>query len=280
MESTLRLGPLALPLAPLLLLFVWIVGSTLHERLARRAGKPAGARHSWLMLLLVLAAARLGYVLDFRNEYGAAPWSMLDIRDGGWAPWWGVSAVVAYLLFLWSARSPWRKTVSMGAAAALALWLGGMAVLQAVPMGAEATQTAQRNDLPEWQATALDGTMVSLPALKGQVVVVNLWATWCPPCRREMPVLRDASQQHPQVRFLWVNQGEDQDKTARYAAQQDLPAGNVLLDTGSELSRMLGANGLPTTLFYNADGTLVARRTGELSAATLAERLALAVKGR
>ena len=36
----------------LLLLFVWIVGSTLHERLARRAGKPAGARHSWLMLLL------------------------------------------------------------------------------------------------------------------------------------------------------------------------------------------------------------------------------------
>lgn len=275
MESTLRLGPLALPLAPLLLIFAWIVGSTLHERLARRAGRPAGARHSWLMLLLVLAAARLGYVLNFLSEYGAAPWSMLDIRDGGWAPWWGVSAVAAYLLFLWAARSPWRKTASLGAAAALALWLGGMALPQVVPVGAGATQAAQRNGLPEWQATALDGTVVSLPALKGQAVVVNLWATWCPPCRREMPVLREASQQHPQVRFLWVNQGEDQEKTARYAAQQGLPAGNVVLDTGSELSRMLGANGLPTTLFYNAEGTLVARRTGELSAATLAERLAL-----
>ncbi|OJU86629.1 MAG: redoxin [Burkholderiales bacterium 66-5] len=275
MESTLRLGPLALPLAPLLLIFAWIVGSTLHERLARRAGRPAGARHSWLMLLLVLAAARLGYVLNFRSEYGAAPWSMLDICDGGWAPWWGVSAVAAYLLFLWAARSPWRKTASLGAAAALALWLGGMALPQVVPVGAGATQAAQRNGLPEWQATALDGTVVSLPALKGQAVVVNLWATWCPPCRREMPVLREASQQHPQVRFLWVNQGEDQEKTARYAAQQGLPAGNVVLDTGSELSRMLGANGLPTTLFYNAEGTLVARRTGELSAATLAERLAL-----
>ena len=98
MESTLRLGPLVLPLAPLLLVLAWIVGSMLHERLARRAGKPAGARHSWLMLALVLVAARLGYVLNFQSEYGAAPWSMLDIRDGGWAPWWGVSAVAAYLL--------------------------------------------------------------------------------------------------------------------------------------------------------------------------------------
>lgn len=278
MESTLRLGPLVLPLAPLLLVLAWIVGSMLHERLARRAGKPAGARHSWLMLALVLVAARLGYVLNFQSEYGAAPWSMLDIRDGGWAPWWGVSALVAYLLFLWSARSPWRKTVSTGAAAALALWLGGMLVLQAIPMGAESTSTAQRNDLPDWQASALDGSVVSLPALKGEVVVVNLWATWCPPCRREMPVLQQASQQHPQVRFLWVNQGEDQGKTARYAAQQGLPAGKVLLDTGSELSRLLSVNGLPTTLFYNAEGTLVALRTGELSAATLAERLALAKK--
>ena len=123
-----------------------------------------------------------------------------------------------------------------------------------------------------------DGAPKRIADFRGQVTVVNLWATWCPPCRREMPVLQQASQQHPQVRFLWVNQGEDQGKTARYAAQQGLPAGKVLLDTGSELSRLLSINGLPTTLFYNAEGTLVALRTGELSAATLAERLALAKK--
>ena len=279
MERTLDIGPLALPWSLLLLLAAWLIGITLHERLARRAGLGAGARHSWQMAAAVLVAARVGYVLYFSNEYGRAPWTVLDLRDGGWAPWWGVAAAVSYVIFLWAARSPWRKSVSAGAAAALVLWTAGNAWLHpALPTGQDAAATAPQG-LPQWQAAALDGSTLAFQNLKGQPTVVNFWATWCPPCRREMPVLLEASRQHPDVRFLWVNQGEDRDKAGRYAMQQGLPLASVLLDADSGLSHLLGLRALPTTLFYDARGKLVASRIGELSAATLAERLRLAARG-
>src|SRR5690606_40886240 len=56
--------------------------------------------------------------------------------------------------------------------------------------------------------TKLEGGEVRLPTFIGQPTVVNLWATWCPPCRREMPVLRDAQQRYPDIAFIFANQGE------------------------------------------------------------------------
>ncbi|HQQ71908.1 MAG TPA: TlpA disulfide reductase family protein, partial [Alicycliphilus sp.] len=129
--------------------------------------------------------------------------------------------------------------------------------------------------LPDWRGVALDARSVALPELRGQPVVVNLWASWCPPCRREMPVLLQASQARPDVRFVWINQGEAPETALRYASQQGLPLADVLLDGTSQLSRELGHKALPTTLFYDAQGRLQAVRAGELSAATLAQHLAL-----
>lgn len=273
MERTLDIGPLSLPWSLLLLLLAWIIGSTLHERMAQRAGLGAGVRHSWLLMACALLAARAGYVLYFMNEYAGAPWAILDMRDGGWAPWWGVAAAVTYVIFLWAARSPWRKTVSSGAVTALVLWISGNAWLHpALPDIDELPAQAQA--LPSWQIRTLDGAAMELQALKGRPTVVNFWATWCPPCRREMPVLLQASQQTPQVRFLWINQGEAPEKAARYATQQGLPLASVLLDADSGLSHLLGLKALPTTLFYDAQGRLQAVRAGELSAATLAQHLA------
>lgn len=280
MEPTLDIGPLALPWSLLLVLLAWMLGSTVHERLAQRAGLAAGTRHSWLALLAALLAARVGYVLYFWVEYSRAPWSLLDIRDGGWVPWWGVAAVITYAIFLWAARSPWRKTASSGAALALLLWAAGNAWLHPTPPSLQDQAATTLPGLPQWSLATLTGTQLHLQDLTGQPTVVNFWATWCPPCRREMPVLLAASQQHPHVRFVWVNQGESAEKAGRYTAQQGLSAANVLLDTDSSLSRLLGLKALPSTLFYDAQGRLVASRIGELSAATLAERLALITKGR
>jgi len=280
MERTLDIGPLALPWSLLLPMLAWIVGSALHERLARRTGLGPGTRHSWLLMACMLLAARTGYVLYFPDEYGRAPWSILDLRDGGWAPWWGVAAAVTYVVFLWAARSPWRRTASAGAAMALVLWVSGNAWLHPSPPSLEEQAATALPELPSWRLTALDGAALDLQDLKGRPTVVNFWATWCPPCRREMPVLLQASRQAPDVRFIWVNQGEERDKAARYAAQQGLPPAGVLLDADSDLGRLLGLRALPTTLFYDARGRLVASRIGELSAATLAERLRLATRGR
>ena len=119
-----------------------------------------------------------------------------------------------------------------------------------------------------------EGAEVELPRFVGQPMVVNLWATWCPPCVREMPVLQAAQQQHPDVHFVFINQGESADKVRAWLSVRGMTLLNVLLDRRGQSTAALDAAGLPTTLFYDAQGRLVARRIGELSPATLAEQLA------
>lgn len=103
--------------------------------------------------------------------------------------------------------------------------------------------------------------------------MVNLWATWCPPCVREMPVLQKAQADHPGVNFVFVNQGESADKVAAWLVARKLSLRNVLLDGQGQIGAAFKQRALPTTLFFNAKGQLVSMRVGELSAATLTERL-------
>lgn len=266
MDRMLQLGPLVLPWTLIILLAGWQLGNLVHERLSARRALAPGA-HAWRLTLIALLAARLGFVLRYPAEYGAAPWTVLDIRDGGWQPWAGLGTALLYVAVLWLRRSPWRQAAAAGLATFAALWFTGVALLQA-------TAPPNPAGLPDWRGLALDARALALPDLRGQAVVVNLWASWCPPCRREMPVLLQARNAHRQVRFLWVNQGEQADIVARFATQQALPAADVLLDPSSQLGQSLGHKALPTTLFYDAQGRLRAVRAGELSAATLAHHLA------
>jgi hypothetical protein len=90
-----------------------------------------------------------------------------------------------------------------------------------------------------------------------------------------MPVLAGAQAAHPDIAFVFANQGEPVEAVKAYLAAQRLAMQNVLLDGPSVLARRTGSGGLPTTLFFNARGELVDRRMGELSPATLAQGLAL-----
>lgn len=101
-------------------------------------------------------------------------------------------------------------------------------------------------------------------------MVVNLWATWCPPCRREMPMLAAAQQEYDEVTFVFVNQGEGRGEIKGYLDQNGLALDNVLLDTRGALGQTVGSMALPTTLFYDANGRLADTHLGELSRATLA----------
>ncbi|MBS0507645.1 MAG: TlpA family protein disulfide reductase [Proteobacteria bacterium] len=271
MDSVLQIGPLVLPWTLLIFVVGWQLGHWVHERLARRQGLASGP-HAWRLTLAALLAARLGFVLQYPAEYGAAPWSALDIRDGGWQPWAGLAAALLYLGLLWLRRSPWRRPTLAGLATFMAIWIVGLALLQA-------TAPQRGTALPDWRGVALDARNLALSELRGRPVVINLWASWCPPCRREMPVLLQASRSRPDVRFVWINQGEAPEAALRYASQQGLPLADVLLDGSSQLSRELGHKALPTTLFYDAQGRLQAVRAGELSGATLARLLAQVTAG-
>jgi thiol-disulfide isomerase/thioredoxin len=127
--------------------------------------------------------------------------------------------------------------------------------------------------MPALSLPALDGRSVALTGFLGKPTVVNLWATWCPPCRREMPLLQQAQVAHPELNFVFINQGETREDIVRYLQGQSITLRNVLIDARRATGAAFNEQALPTTLFFDAQGRLVSTRVGALSEATLAQRL-------
>ena len=137
-----------------------------------------------------------------------------------------------------------------------------------------AVGTFNKPTLPTVALITIAGESVNLTTLaKGQPIVVNLWASWCPPCRREMPVLAAAQQRETGVTFVFANQAEGADTALRYLRTHAFTLANVVFDPRAKLGRAVGSTGLPTTLFYDASGRLVNAHLGELSPASLASQL-------
>lgn len=109
----------------------------------------------------------------------------------------------------------------------------------------------------------------------GRPMVVNLWASWCPPCVREMPMLEEAENDHPDVRFVFINQREHPDLVTEFLSQHSLKLDTVLLDASGGFSSAVGAHAMPTTLFFDADARLQKRFYGEVDQETLDEGLGL-----
>lgn len=123
--------------------------------------------------------------------------------------------------------------------------------------------------LPSAALEHIDGQMVNLADFKGKPIVLNAWATWCGPCRREMPMLVEAARANPEVHFVFLNISDGPEAVRAFEKELRLKIPNVLLDPEARLSEPLRIQGLPVTLFYDAEGTLVNRHIGEISAAEL-----------
>ena len=263
------IGPVALPVAPVLLLVAVWGASWLAARLAARAApqavaEAAGSAVIYAALLGLLAARTVHLALNL-EPYLASPTSALDLRDGGWNAPAGVVAGAAWLAWR-SVRMPaLRGPLAGGVLVAAGLWFGATVVIglgQARAMPALA--------LSEFES----GRVLDLgAAARGRPVVVNLWASWCGPCRQEMPLLAAAQQREGDVGFLFVNQGESASTVRAYLAGERLPLREVLLDPGSKLGPAVGSRGLPTTLFYDRRGQQVDAHFGVLNGAALESRL-------
>ena len=132
----------------------------------------------------------------------------------------------------------------------------------------------QARNIPDSGLSTLEGEPVTLVDLHpGKPKVVNIWASWCPPCIREMPVLEKAQKRYPDITFVFVNQGEQIETINSFLGQQDLSIRNVLSDVSGSLAGATGSHALPTTLFYDAEGRQVDVHMGELSSASLAQKL-------
>lgn len=270
---SISIGSMALPVAPVLVfLAVWIASwtaTTLAKRQARSAdfhGEDDVAGHTVFVAAGVgLLAARLAHLASNAEPYLASPWSMLDLRDGGWHAVAGALAGAAWLAWRGWKMPQCRWPFSAAALAGLLVWTAG----------SQFTGVRDSTTMPAVALATLEGARpVDLQtAAAGRPVVVNLWASWCGPCRQEMPTLAAAQQRETQVGILFVNQGESQDTVRAYLSGLGLPLREVLLDPASQLGPAVGSRGLPTTLFYDARGTLVDAHFGVLNAAALETRL-------
>lgn len=264
--NSLSVGPLALSIQYFLVMLAIIIAWVVAAIMGRQRQVPA-ADALFSLVLLALVGARLVFVARYWSDFSAAPMSIIDIRDGGFDAW---GALVVALLWL-----PWRlrKQVAMRAPLLISVLVGmgfwGITTLMLSMMEQHGRQ------LPQVELQTLNEESLALSDVINPEggTIVNLWATWCPPCQREMPVLEKAQDKYPEFRFLFVNQGEASWTVQQYLQREGLNLDYMLLDKHAKMSLAVAAHGLPATLFYDANGQLVDFRMGELSAATLTRSL-------
>jgi peroxiredoxin len=107
---------------------------------------------------------------------------------------------------------------------------------------------------PPIDALTLDGDGVTLQALRGQSVVINFWATWCVPCRREMPELQSLHE-HTGVRVLAVNLAESPAAIQQWVDEFDLTL-TVVLDRNGQIAEQYRLRGQPSTYVVAPDGII------------------------
>jgi thiol-disulfide isomerase/thioredoxin len=258
-------GPLSLSMGHLLLILAFVVALITGSIAGRRQNLPVSGALADIFLA-AMVGARLGFVVRYFEYYEDDWLGIIDIRDGGFDVISGLLvALLATGYLLWR-RTGIRRPLAHAVASGLITW--------AATSGVIALINAQNQGLPDVALTDLDEQPVDLETLtNGQPTVVNLWATWCPPCVREMPVLEQAQDRYPDINFVFANQGEHPETIGRFLGEQNLDLEHVLSDRQGGFGRAAGSQGLPTTLFYDASGKLVDSHIGELSRASLARGL-------
>ena len=129
---------------------------------------------------------------------------------------------------------------------------------------------------PDFKLKTLADTLVALSTLKGRPVVINFWASWCPPCRQEMPLLIAAYREHREqgLEVLAVNlTDQEYARDIRgFVAEFAMPF-PVVLDEKGKVRDKYGLIALPTTVFVGPDGTVRVVHSGPINAAILARHL-------
>jgi thiol-disulfide isomerase/thioredoxin len=143
---------------------------------------------------------------------------------------------------------------------------GGVGLLLAVSRTARLPGTPVAAPLPDVAVSTLGGEVVNLADLRGRPVLINFWATWCPPCREEMPALERIERKWAErdAAVIVINFEEDEATIQRYLAENGLSL-PVFQDSSGEAAQKLDITYLPTTLFVDSAGVIRSRNEGSLS---------------
>ena len=131
----------------------------------------------------------------------------------------------------------------------------GLVMAGCSPSSAQGVEVG--NLAPDFQLQNLDGQTVSLGNLQGKPVLINFWATWCPPCCSEMPYIQEIYEEWSGkgLEVLAINIGESSSKAEEFMQSNDLSF-TVLLDTKQDVAQRYNITGIPTTFFIDKDGII------------------------
>jgi thiol-disulfide isomerase/thioredoxin len=123
---------------------------------------------------------------------------------------------------------------------------------------------SQRNTAPSLDGTPVSGPTASPKRLRGDVVVLNFWASWCPPCRAESPILERVFQHtSPQgVAFVGVDEKDSRSAAETFTRDKQLTYPSVFDPDGSVAAAWPGASGLPYTFILDRNGRIAVRIVG------------------
>jgi thiol-disulfide isomerase/thioredoxin len=149
-----------------------------------------------------------------------------------------------------SNHRPIRRHLLASVAACALASLSAAPLSLAVPIKATAAKAA-----PDVQLTMRDGKKVMLSQLRGQVVMINFWATWCGPCRKEMPLLDAMYRKYKAMGFTLVGVNVEPDSKEAQAYLRDVPVSfPIAFDNDSKLTKVFDVQGMPSSVIIDRRG--------------------------
>lgn len=164
-------------------------------------------------------------------------------------------------------RTP-RRRITLWTVVMAALW--GWILIQLAPHLAAVVGIETGNDLverPQFAVTSLEGSAITDEALRGKVVLVNFWATWCPPCRVEMPLLQAMADRHRDAGLVVLGLSRDlgpPDEVRQFLATRDITYPVAIVGRDAEL-RFGGIRGYPTSFLLDRTGRIRHKALGPLA---------------
>jgi thiol-disulfide isomerase/thioredoxin len=150
----------------------------------------------------------------------------------------------------------------------LAFALAAGSIAASTIVGSACGGSDENSDTPSIPSVELTDLRTGAPVDASTIVgpaVVNLWATWCGPCRKEMPAFQQVSTELTDVQFVGVNQGDAGDAASAFLDEVGVTF-DQYLDPNGELTNSLEVAGLPATFLVDADGTVIEVHNGALDA--------------
>jgi cytochrome c biogenesis protein CcmG, thiol:disulfide interchange protein DsbE len=165
--------------------------------------------------------------------------------------------------------------VVVGVAAVAAVWLAAAQPWASDASAGGGTGTSSGVTL-DVAGQTLDGGSFDSGSHAGRPVVVNFFASWCPPCNQEAPDLAAFAKAHPEVTFVGVDVSDKMADAKSFVAKYGLPY-PVVYDAQGEIAQRYGVDGIPTTMFFDKTGKQVEAIVGATDRAGFEEKLKAAL---